>query len=153
MRARRAPRGRHYAAPMPVVLDEGRFPVVRAHFVGRITDDELATYEERILALLRRCDADGVRFALITTGGNRLSPLSSKQRRSQAEFVSRHRTLAHRVVAGNAIVVTNPIHRGVIRSILWLVTPPYPLVVVATEDEAEARCRSFLAERRDSVRP
>ncbi len=91
---------------MPVVLDESRFPVVRAHFVGRIADDELATYEENVLALLRRCEANGQRFALITTGGNRLSPLSSKQRRSQAEFVSRHRTLAHRVVAGNAIVVT-----------------------------------------------
>lgn len=66
----------------------------------------------------------------------------------QASFVARHRALATKTVAGNAIAVTGAMHRAVISVILWLVTLPYPLVVVSSLAEAEAEARAFL---RDSA--
>lgn len=118
---------------------------MRARFLGGVTDDELASYEARVLDLLRRCDARGERFALVTDGENAI-PLSGQQRRMQASFVARHRELAARIVAGNAIVLNSPMHRAVVQVILWLASPPYPLVVVGTLAEAEARARAFLSE-------
>lgn len=132
------------AAPVPIELDTSAFPIVKARFSGAVRDDELVDYEARLVELMQRCDARGERFVLVSRAVDGPG-LSAKQRRLEADFVKSHYGLIEGTVSGLAVVVQNALHRGVMNAIFWIVTLPYPHVVVRTEDEAEGWARERLA--------
>ena len=128
---------------MPTDFDESDFPLVRVHAHGQSADSDV---EER-LAFAKRLLQRREKVALVfdTTGGR---PLTARQRKMWADWLTEHDVLVRKYLVGCAIVVDSALTRGVFTGVFWLWSPPMPYTFAATPRQAEAWARERLAEQR-----
>lgn len=69
---------------------------------------------------------------------------SSVQRRAWANFEKGSAADIKRVAAGVAVVLTNPMVRGVVTAVYWINPPVYPHNIVANRQQALAWCQQML---------
>lgn len=113
--------------------DERAWPLVIVVWPEQpLTDQALDTF----LELTRRQSARGPHVALHLTDGS--SGLSSSHRQRIAQFMQDNAALLREGVLAGAIVVKNPIIRGMVTAIKWLTPPPFPQRLFAKRTDAEA---------------
>jgi hypothetical protein len=75
-----------------------------------------------------------------------LFSLTSRQRRIATDAEVRYRSVERRFNAGQAIVLTSPMQRGIFTAFTWVTPPVWPYQIFATFDEALAWLRAHFAE-------
>jgi hypothetical protein len=102
---------------------------------------------ERFYATLDR----DIAWVLDTT---RVTRVTAKQRRIAADHVARVRDKMRERVVGVAFVISNPLIRGTLTAIAWLIPLPFPYETFKTHEEAiswaERRLRARLEAGRDA---
>ena len=127
-------------------IDSGRAPLYIVALEDCSEEETQAFYAacERLYATL---DHD-IAWVVDTS---RMTQVSAKQRRSSADHVARVRNLMRERVAGIAFVVPNPLIRGALTAIAWLVSFPFLYETFKTREEAIAWAERRLVARRDSA--
>lgn len=122
-----------WAMVRAIQQDETALPLVVIRWSGEASDADFAEFFAAQRALLARR-----RPYVQIADASRAKVMSSLQRRKMAEFSDDTSAEAARLCKGTAVVISNSLVRGALTAVLWLVKPQYPLVVVATFDEAQA---------------
>ncbi len=118
---------------MPIHVDVSRLPLVVLRFEGSPSDEEFSRYLDQVAREVFALD----RPHGMVVDAARLTSMSAKQRRMQAEWMEKHDATVRRNSVGNALVITSPIIRGALTAILWIRPMPGDHVVVSTYGEAE----------------
>lgn len=108
---------------------EGSFVVVRppAQLTDALVDAVIAELTEHLL----RGEPYVLLFDLSTTG-----LLTAVQRKKLAEHMSTHDGVIRKVVRGIAIIAPNPLIRGMVTAMFWLVPPPIPCHMCGSQADA-----------------
>lgn len=118
---------------MPIHVDASRLPLVVLRFEGAPSDEEFSRYLDEVAREVFALD----RPHGMLVDAARLTSMSAKQRRMQADWMAKHDATVRRNSAGNALVITSPLIRGALTAILWIRPMPSEHVVVSTYAEAE----------------
>lgn len=131
-----------------VLVDETRWPLVTIKFPATLRDEDMAPY----LGSLRRFRKRREPYALVidTTGA---APLTPRQRKMQAEAITRGNPTARLYLRGVAFIVDSQIRYGVLTAIFWLTRPDWRHEVFFNRDDAFTWAQSTLVAPPDSVRP
>jgi len=111
--------------------DETYLPLVIVRWSGEASDSDFDSF----FAAQRRLLARRIPYVQIADAST-AKVMSSLQRRRTAAFSEETSADAARLCKGTAVVIKNSLVRGAMTAVLWLVKPQYPLVVVATFEEA-----------------
>lgn len=130
-----------HAIPMPgIVSDSSAFPFVFVRYAPEnATDAEVRDFiadQRRILHMKRR-------FILLVDA-TRPTSSSSTHRRMYADWMKEAEELSRLYCAGIVLVVSNPVMRGAMQAVLWFFTPPMPIVMVGTLEEAARRTTDMM---------
>ncbi len=107
---------------MPVVLDDARFPQVEVELAGTLSDGETRAFLDFVTA----CYARNIRWTMLVNAASLERP-SPTQRRMVSDVMNQDRAHKKTLMRGIAVVVSNPLIRGVVTAILWLASPGYPI--------------------------
>jgi hypothetical protein len=118
---------------MPIHVDHSRLPLVVIRFEGAPSDDEFVRYLDDVAREVFALD----RPHGMVIDAARMTSMSAKQRRMQADWMEKHDASVRRNSVGNAMVITSPLIRGALTAILWIRPMPGEHVVVSTFAEAE----------------
>ena len=105
-----------------------------------MSDDDL----EAFFVASRRQLARGRHVVLHLADG--ASGLGARHRRVMAAYIKQHESTLRRNVLAGAIVLRNPVLRGMIIATNWLAPPPSPQRIFATREAAEAWLEQVLEE-------
>jgi hypothetical protein len=123
------------------LIDASAFPLVRLRFSKALAVEEL----EEAVAATANVFARGERVAFIIDLSLLEAAMSVERRDHLARVMATIQKDADRLMLGAAYVTPSIIGRGVIVALNWARGKrPYPVVVVATEAEAEALARTWL---------
>jgi hypothetical protein len=130
--------------PMAYHVDSSRFPFVSARATALVNDDSAldASYDA-LDALLAR------EISLVALFDLRGGASSARRRQRLSEWQRERSALLRRLVLAMAVVVHSQLERGFVTAALWLFTPPFPLRVFTSTDEAE----TWLLAQMRSARP
>ncbi|MCB9588223.1 MAG: hypothetical protein H6718_22635 [Polyangiaceae bacterium] len=124
-----------------ILTDERHWPSVVVVWPEHpVSDEDLDAY----LEASRRQVARGRHVVLHLADG--ASGLGARHRRVVANYIKRHEAELKRVVLAGAIVLRNPVLRGMIIATNWLAPPPSPQRIFATREAAEAWLEQVLEE-------
>lgn len=118
-----------------VELDDSRFPLVTARFLGTATDEEFEAYLKSLEQLWLRKQ----RYALILDASEHVSS-TARQRGMQAKWLADHDATLRQLSVASAFVITSAVVRGIATAVFWLQPMPMPHTIVATRAEAESFC-------------
>ena len=111
-------------------VDGSGLPLLFVRFVGTVTDKQFRDYLDQ----LTRWVGTGRRVVVVDASCcGRISP---SQRRMQIAWVRQHRVMLGREILGIAFVISSPLVRGALTSILWAAPLPGEQVVVPSLPEA-----------------
>ena len=122
-----------------IEIDESDLPLLRVAYRG-LPDEQ--TWKDHFVWLsdfVRREQ----RFAAVVDvrqGGQTIPT----HRRQFAEWLKRDWVLVKRHSLGAGVIVANPMQRGLITAVTWLVPMPNPIKVVSTPTDAEVFARKCL---------
>jgi hypothetical protein len=109
-------------------LDETMWPIVVFSPGERTTDDDW----RRMFAHYDDFYTRRQLFHAVTDSTGAKSFPSMEQRKLIAEMTREHATRSRKWCVGGAVVVTNPVARGVLSTITWLAPPVYKLTYHGT---------------------
>ncbi len=114
-----------------VTFDDSRWPLRIVRFVGTPTPRQYEHYLETTTASLRRGD----RYLSVTdlTRGGLPTP---EQRQRQILWLQQHESRIREVVLGMAFVITSPIIRLAVSTVMHFRPLPVPYIITAQEVEA-----------------
>jgi stage II sporulation SpoAA-like protein len=114
-----------------VTFDDSRWPLRIVRFVGTLTPRQYEHYLETITTSLRRRE----RYLSVTdlTRGGLPTP---EQRQRQVLWMQEHAGLMREVVLGMAFVITSPIIRLSVSTVMHFKPLPVPYFITAQEVEA-----------------
>ncbi len=121
---------------MPNAFDRSDYPLLRVRAYGSSSNDEVA---ERIAFLAEHLEGEGI--VLLLDNRDIETPAPSA-RRLWVEWLLAHRDAIARGCDGAAFVVSDARVRGVYTAVFWFWTPPFPYLITADIDEAEAWVRN-----------
>lgn len=122
--------------------DETCWPLVTVHFPSSETSD--ADIEEHIT--LQRALLERRRRFVQIIDASRAPVISARQRKRFSDWIKESEAMSRRYCLGLATVVPNPIVRGALQAVLWLVTPPMPVKMFGTLEECADQCLTWLAD-------
>lgn len=128
---------------MTIGLDVRQAPLMRIVLVGRSTDEDLDVYHDEVVRVMRRA-AEAHRTLVFVIDGREAAPADAMRRRKIATWVAAHSALIKVSVRAMAIVLSNPLQRGVLKALMWLRPYPCPYRIFSSLDEADAWARSLL---------
>lgn len=120
--------------------DETSWPLVVVRFPPSASSDEDI---EQHIADQRRLLSRRQRFVQIIDASH-APVISARQRKRFSEWIEESKLESKRYCLGLAAVVPNPIVRGAMQAVLWLVTPPMPVKMFARIEECAAQCQEWL---------
>ena len=114
-----------------VTIDDSRWPLRLVRFVGTPTPRQYAHYLETVTASLRRRE----RYLSVTdlTRGGLPTP---EQRQQQVQWMQENEGLIREVLLGMAFVITSPIIRLSVSTVMHFKPLPVPYFITAQEREA-----------------
>jgi hypothetical protein len=115
-----------------VGIETHEWPLVRVTFDQTVDDEEFADYVRAQSEVLDRGEPY-VMLLDVRTGG----ALNAAQRHAIAQFARRRHDDIARLCKLAVFVISNPIVRGVLTTVLWLQPLPCPHEVVASIEVAE----------------
>jgi hypothetical protein len=119
-------------APLHPWYSASKPPIIVMTFPDRTHDDELEAALRDVQRWLEEVDQP---FGFIVDMRRPLS-ISSVQRQMIAEVEKASSAKDRRFNAGQAVVVTNAVTRGIVTAISWMSPPVYPLKVVSSIERA-----------------
>ena len=123
-------------------IDDSAFPLIRYRFSPKLSQDEV----DEAVAACARVFERGKRVAFVIDLSELEDALSAQRREHFAKLMATIQKDADRLMLGAVYVAPSIISRGVIIALNWIRGKrPYPVVVVASEAEADAIARSWLA--------
>jgi hypothetical protein len=117
-----------------IEVDDRHWPVTIFRFTGRTTLDELDAYLGLMEGLLARGERDGYSAGIVIQKKMRM--WESALVRRQAQWMKANAERLRKNSLGVALVLDNPLMRGLLRAILWVQPMPQPHTVVGTVGEA-----------------
>lgn len=124
-----------------ILVEERHWPLVLVAWPEhRVTDADLEEYLEASKRQLNR----GRHVVLHLTDG--ASGLGARHRRIMAQHIRQHTEQLRENVLGGAIVLRNPVLRGMIIATNWLAPPVSPQRIFATREAAEVWLEQRLQE-------
>lgn len=118
---------------MPVIFDEGRFPLVEISFADPISDDDVNVFCQKMRVL-----ADGQRRYASVFDTRGVFTIPSAQRRQMADLQVELKDASARVVVVACLAFSNPLARGVVTAINWASAPSFPQRYFGSVAEARA---------------
>lgn len=118
---------------MSIHYDDSRSPLIIFTWRGTISDADVESFTEKMIATLARQQ----RFAVLvdTRDSDRPTP---KQRQRLAKWANDHASASKQFNVGVSFVIDKAIIRGALTAILWLAPMPMAHSVCAKFDDAEA---------------
>ncbi len=114
-----------------VTFDDSRWPLRIVRFVGTLTPRQYEHYLETTTASLRRGD----RY-LSVTDLTRAGLPTPEQRQRQILWMQQHESRIREVLLGMAFVITSPIIRLAVSTVMHFRPLPVPYIITAQEVEA-----------------
>lgn len=105
-------------------------------FIGDIRDEEVHQSNAQWLENMQQADAEGRQLVLLVDG-RESNGMSAGQRKVTVDFAEQHDALIRRVCAGQALVLSSAIQRGVLTAILWIKPPATLMKTFGTLEDAE----------------
>jgi hypothetical protein len=125
-----------------IAQDDTCWPLVTVHFPATASSDEdieAHIADQRALLEKRR------RFVQIIDA-SQAPVISARQRKRFSDWIKESEAMSRRYCLGLSTVVPNPIVRGAMQAVLWLVTPPMPVKMFGTLEECAEQCLLWLAD-------
>jgi len=127
--------------PGRIDIDTAAWPLAVVTFPrGEIADADFDGYLEELGNWLDVGD----RYATVTDTTQMQRPIDARQRARLDDWIDAHSPQLREVSAGNALVVSSTLMRGVLAALYWVKKPPNPHHVVPTLDEAIEWCQGQL---------
>jgi hypothetical protein len=124
-----------------IQIDTEAWPLAVVTFPrGEIVDADFDAYLNELGIWL---DA-GDRYATVTDTTQMERPIDARQRARLDDWIDARTSQLRRVSAGNALVVSSTLMRGVLNALYWVKKPPNPHHVVPTLGEAIDWCNERL---------
>ncbi|HEX5746645.1 MAG TPA: STAS/SEC14 domain-containing protein [Archangium sp.] len=125
-----------------ITFDDSRWPLRLVRFVGTPTPRQYEHYLETVSSSLRRRE----RYLSVTdlTRGGLPTP---EQRQRQVLWMQEHEGLLREVVLGMAFVITSPVMRLSVSTVMHFKPLPVPYFVTAQEHEAMGWASARLEEQ------
>jgi hypothetical protein len=115
-----------------ITVDTREWPLVRVTFDKAVDDDQFDAYVKAHYEVLDRDEPYVILFDTRMSG-----TMSAAQRQEIAEFMRRRKDDIARLCKLSVFVISNPVVRGMLTTVLWLQPLPCPHEVVASIDAAE----------------
>ncbi|MFO0692871.1 MAG: hypothetical protein U0230_26670 [Polyangiales bacterium] len=123
-----------------IQMDTSAFPFVFVRFPPEnANDDEVRAHIEEQRRLLGRRK----KLVMLVDASKPLSS-SSVQRKLYADWLKESEALSREYCVGMAVVIGSPIIRGAMQAVLWLFTPPMPVVVCSSVAEGGRVCGDWM---------
>lgn len=124
--------------------DDQFFPVILTSWRAPFTADRIDAYFDRQREHAERAKREGTWLVSITQEGD--TPNSAERKHIADRTRQMPKELLERTVASYAIV-TNPMKRGALTALGWLISDLAKVEAVSSEEEALARAERALVER------
>ena len=125
-----------------VSIDDSRWPLRMVRFVGTATLQQYEDYLAETSACLRRRERY-VSIIDLSRGG--MPPTQQRQR--QVAWLQEHEPLVREVLLGVAFVITSPLVRLAVSTILHFKPVPVPYIMTSREQEAAAWASARIEEQ------
>jgi len=122
---------------MPIHFDDTLPPNILINISGHVDAEEYDSYHVVLRNRMLAARAERVKLGIIVDGRHSTPP-GAKERKRMAEFLAENEALLAETVAGQVIVLSNAIQRGVLTAILWVRPFPMPHFVASTREEGAA---------------
>ena len=109
-----------------IEFDESDWPLLRINFTAGPNDEEFDAYLRRYDEVYVR---RGQRYGLMMVVHAGMPMTKTAHAKQQAEWIGNNEDVVRRLCAGIAFVLPSPLHRGVLRAILWMQGLPVPYKV------------------------
>ena len=134
---------------MSIKIDTSYWPVAVVLPSGQVSDDELQTFLSDYSKLIRL-----KREPYVLVIDLRLaSDLKATQRKAITNYMQKQEEFARVYCYGTVLVFSSALMRALLTGILWIRTPPQPLFVSATLEEASEWARKQLGRARRLSQP
>jgi len=119
---------------MPIHFDDSNPPNILITISGNVDADEYDSYHDVLRRRLLEARAARVKLGILVDGRSSTPP-GAKERQRMAQFIEENQSLLAETVAGQVIVLSNAIQRGVLTAILWIRPFPMPHYLASSREE------------------
>lgn len=129
-----------------VDIDTRWFPLVIQRWHGKASDAELDTFCAAIDDAARRAQREKTAYACVGVAVSR-ADVDAAQRRRVARWVRNMAPELRECSAGTFLVLTNPMHRGMMSALRWLIPEMKDVFVADSMEAALSGALAALAKR------
>ena len=123
---------------MPIHFDDTVPPNILITITGKVDAEEYDSYHDVLRKRMLAARAARMKLGIIVDGRSSTPP-GAKERKRMAEFLEENEALLAETVAGQVIVLSNALQRGVLTAILWVRPFPMPHYLASSREEGKAR--------------
>jgi hypothetical protein len=122
---------------MPIHFDDTVPPNILITITGKVDADEYDSYHDVLRKRMLAARAARIKLGIMVDGRSSTPP-GAKERKRMAEFLEENEALLAETVAGQVIVLSNALQRGVLTAILWVRPFPMPHYLASSREEGMA---------------